>query len=110
MKDSDFKPVARARLRWLSYEEGGRRPVPPGPIFAATARFDEQPTTTPEISIVLRFRGPAPISSAEFNAEVGFLAPELVLDRLAPGVRFTVMEGPRPVAEGVIEELRPRVD
>ena len=81
--------------------------MPRGPIFAATARFGEQPTTMPDISIVLRYCGVAPTPGAEFDADIGFLAPELIPDRLAAGVRFTVMEGPRPVAEGVVQELRP---
>jgi hypothetical protein len=82
--------------------------VPPGPIFAATARFGESETTFPEVSILLRYRGLAPAPGTQFDADIGFLAPELVVDRLAPGMRFTVLEGPKPVAEGVVEEFRSR--
>jgi hypothetical protein len=105
MEKSDFQPLARVMLRWLSPEKGGRRSVPPGPIFAATARFqgqlDEQPG---DLSIVIRYRGSVPAFGVDFDAEIGFLAPELAMSWLVPGVQFTVMEGSRSVAEGVVNE------
>jgi hypothetical protein len=33
------------------------------------------------------------------QAELGFLAPELVVDKLAPGVKLLITEGPKTVAE-----------
>jgi hypothetical protein len=106
MKESQFQPAAIATLRWLSPQEGGRRSVPPGPLFAATARFqDEAKGPLGDVSIVLRYRGATPTFGPQFDADIGFLAPELVLNRLSPGDRFTITEGPRPVAEGIVKKV-----
>lgn len=104
MRDADFRSVAMARLRWLSPAEGGRRSVPPGPIFAATARVGSDPGVPP-VSIAIRYRGDVLSFGAEFDADVAFLALELVKDVLAPGAHLAVMEGPRQVAQGQITQV-----
>lgn len=93
-------------MRWTPPEEGGRRSVPPGPMFAATARFqDKLEEPVGDVSIVMRYRGAAAKFGSKFDADIGFLAPDLVLDRLAAGDRFAVMEGQKPVAEGVMKKV-----
>ncbi len=104
MKDPDFRPAATATLRWLPPTEGGRRSVPPGPIFAATALVGEQPQA-PHVSIVIRYREEVPRFDVQFDADIAFLAPELVKDVLARGVQIAVMEGPRRVAEGHVTHV-----
>jgi hypothetical protein len=84
MNDADFRSVATARLRWWSPAEGGRRSVPPGPIFAATARVGSDPGLPP-VSVTIRYRGDVPSFGAEFDADVAFLTLELVKNVLAPG-------------------------
>ncbi len=55
--------------------------------------------------MVITYLDSAPGFDEPFSAEIGFLVPELVAGCLAPGVRFTLNEGPRPVAEGVLTDL-----
>lgn len=106
-------PVAMARVRWRSAEEGGRRTgPPPGPFFAATAVFvhgdDDQvipdwPAGGEHFSMMLDYVGD--VADGEAEAKVDFIARELVAGHLRPGARFLVMEGRRPVAEAVISEV-----
>jgi hypothetical protein len=91
-----------AKLRWLSPQEGGRRQLPEGPEYAATARFalDE-----PEhlFSVVIRFGEPSKGSVTECRpVDISLLAPERLPDvqrRLLPASILIVTEGARPVAE-----------
>ena len=92
------EPIANANIRWLEEAEGGRRSPPPGPQYAATALFD----SAPELSIVIWFGEGTASTTDSRPAEIGFLAPELLADALAPGQRFLVREGSRTVAEGVV--------
>jgi hypothetical protein len=102
VNDSDFRPVATATVRWLPPDEGGRRSVPPGPSYAATARISEREE---DVSIVIRYRGQVPTFGAEFDADIAFLAPELVRELLAAGVQLALMEGPRRVAAGRVTRV-----
>ena len=102
MRESDFKPMARATLRWLTPEEGGRQTIPPGPLFAATANFD---TGTRDLSIVMQYKTDAPTFGEDFDANIGFLVPGLAADDLKPGARFTLLEGPHTVAVGTVIAL-----
>lgn len=104
MREADFKAVARAAIRWLTRDEGGRQSPPPGPIFAATARFDSD-VLDRDLSIVMRLGEQSPGVDEPIVAEIGFLAPELIADRLEAGLRFSILEGPRTVAEGRVLEL-----
>ena len=103
MRESQFKGMARARIRWLTPDQEGRHSVPQGPIFAATARFASD-VSDRDLSIVVRYEGEKPESGAWFEAEIGFLAPELIASRLAPDRRFTILEGPRSIGEGMVVE------
>jgi hypothetical protein len=108
MREQDFKPLAAGRLSWLTSDEGGRAAPPPGPIFAATARL-RPPLEGGDLSVVLRYAADAAVAGrpgrVEVAVEVAFLAPELVRQRLAPGLEFRVMEGSRPVADCTVTEV-----
>ncbi len=102
------KVLATAKVYWLAPEQGGRKVPPSGSIYAATAQFDEQEGEF--FSIVLRF--PAPKEQTENGAtsivdevEVGFIAPELVESKLAPGKRFSITEGARIVAQCQVQSV-----
>ncbi len=96
--------MAAGRLRWLTPDEGGRAAPPPGPIFAATARL-QPPLEGGDLSVVLRYGADVAVGGGPGRVEIGFLVPELVRQRLAPGLQFSVMEGPRPVAECTVTEV-----
>ncbi len=87
---------AVARVRWLSRSEGGRETPPPGPIYAATARFADDDGQL--FSVVLRFQpGSGSQERRTHEAEVGFLNPSVVLSRLKRGTLLEITEGPRTV-------------
>jgi translation elongation factor EF-Tu-like GTPase len=100
--------LATAKVYWLAPEQGGRMVPPSGSVYAATAQFDEQEGEF--FSIVLRF--PTPKEQIENGAtsvvdevEVGFLSPELVKSKLAPGKEFSITEGNRIVAQCQIQSV-----
>jgi hypothetical protein len=117
--------VATAKLHWLDPDSGGRKALPSGSIYAATGRFAEREDEL--FSVVLRFpmKEAAPrqlhSGSLEFlyslqvkdklepriwdEAEIGFLAPELVEKKLAPGVKLLITEGHKIVAECEIQNV-----
>ena len=102
--------VATAKVHWLSPAQGGRKAPPSGPVYAATGRFDEPHSEL--FSVVLSF--PAPKEQAENGStpravdevEVGFLVPELVKNKLAPGKKLLIIEGSRTVAECEIQSVK----
>lgn len=75
--------------------------MPPGALYAATARFERQ-ILDEDRSIVLKYLGSRVAFGEGFGAEFGILVPELIVGRLK--IR-TVREGPRMVAEGVAKEV-----
>ncbi len=95
-------PVFRARLRWLTAAEGGRKLPFAGPVYAATAHFGALDEL---FSVVLRL----PAGAAEAcDADLSLLAPENlpdILKRLVPGSRLFITEGPRTVAEARVLTL-----
>jgi len=103
--------LATAKVHWLPPDQGGRSSPPSGPIYAATGQFtalgDEY------FSVVLRFPSKKTaqmhsLSEAQQSldeAELGFLAPELLEKRLAPGMKLWLYEGPRIVAECEIQSV-----
>ncbi len=117
--------LATALVHWLDPDKGGRKALPSGSIYAATGRFAEQEDEL--FSVVLRFPvkkavlRQLPSDSLEFlhslqvkdkpepriwdEAEIGFLAPELVEKKLAPGVKLLITEGPQIVAECEIQNV-----
>jgi len=105
-----FQRLATLRLRWIPPEQGGRKSVPTGSIYAATARFSENGAEF--FSVVLR---PLPEKSSAFTLitdvrqgltyDLDFFAPELVVDQLIPGKKIWITEGPSNVAEGTITAI-----
>ena len=102
--------LATAKVHWLAPDQGGRAP-PSGPVYAATGRLVERKDE--HFSVVLRF---PPQKTSQMHslsgtqqsleeAELGFLAPELVEKRLAPGMKLLLYEGPRIVAECEIQSV-----
>lgn len=118
---------ATARVHWLDSAHGGRKVLPSGPVYAATGRFAEREDEL--FSVILRF-APAPSVNRELSpdsldfrqsqqvenesqginlaeAEIGFFAPELVENKLYPGVKLLLTEGPQIVAECEIQNVFP---
>lgn len=107
--------MARAWVRWLRSEEGGRPAHPPGPLYAATAVFVLASDDTPvpatsmrdkHVSIVLD-AGPGEAFHEEGLLFVDFLAPELVRAELRVHGRIVIMEGARRVAVATVTDLLP---
>jgi len=101
--------LATAKLHWLAPEQGGRKAPPSGSVYAATGRFDEPESEF--FSIVLSFPAKKPPENGSAprpvdEAEVSFLAPELVENKLAPGKKLLITEGPRIVAECEIQSVK----
>ncbi len=118
---------ATARIHWLDSAHGGRLVLPSGPIYAATGRFAEQEDEL--FSVIVRFplvqevsRQLSPDLSGFLQskqgedepqrlnldeAEIGFFAPELVENKLYPGVKLLLTEGPQIVAECEIQNVFP---
>lgn len=100
--------LAKALVHWLALDQGGRSCPPSGPIYAATGRFADQDEL---FSVVLRFLEKK--EQAENNsvprvldeAELGFLASELVKQKLTPGTKLLITEGSRTVAECEIQSV-----
>lgn len=117
--------LATARINWLDSAHGGRKVLPSGPIYAATGRFAEREEEI--FSVIVRF---SPVQSVNRHsspdlsgflqskqkenephcvnlaeAEIGFFAPELVKNKLYPGVKLLLTEGPQVVAECEIQNV-----
>lgn len=116
--------LATAKVHWLDSKRGGRKALPSGSIYAATARFTDQEDEL--FSVVLRF----PLKEASHRqlpsgtlgslrslqvekrslrildeAEICFFAPELVENKLYPGVKLLLTEGPQIVAQCEIQNV-----
>lgn len=107
------KPIATARVRWLTASEGGRKSGPPtAPVYMATAVFhiggEEEtvpgwPGTADQLSILVqRTEGQGDGSDISI---IGFLVPDLARVHLHPNARLLILEGPKVVAEATIREL-----
>jgi hypothetical protein len=85
----------RARIRWLSPEEGGRREPPSGDQYITVARFADPAGdwSSDAWSVVLRFD-----DSAE-EACVSFLVNDAPAHLLQSGTMFELYEGSRKVAD-----------
>ena len=119
--------IATARIHWLDSAHGGRKVLPSEPIYAATGRFAEREDEL--FSVIVRF---PPVQSVNrhlspdlsgflqskqgedepqrlnlHEAEIGFFAPELVENKLYPGVKLLLTEGPQIVAECEIQNVFP---
>jgi hypothetical protein len=92
----------RALISWIPADQGGRQAPPAGPRYVTVARFEEDEQWPDRAwSLVIEFvktvdRGRYTLASVRFLAEE---APSHLLHR---GSRFTLMEGARRVAKGVV--------
>ena len=97
-------PVARVKLRWLATEEGGRKRLPEGSVYATTARFAADPEDR-LFSVVLHLPHRADdkqrIHEADLNVLFWERLPE-VCERLVQGSQLLVTEGSRVVAESEV--------
>jgi hypothetical protein len=90
-----------ARVRWYTVEEDGRKAPPSsGGRFCTVARFPDDPTWPDEAwSVVVYFKEPV-ADDGSVMAHVAFLIPEEAPnERLRPGARFELLDGPRPIAD-----------
>lgn len=98
-----FESVAKATIRWLTAEEGGRPSPPRGPIFGATGSFATEPDD--DFSIILRYVEGAPLPGGTHDADLDFLARDLVLPRLHIGSGLLVKEGRKVIARCTVTEV-----
>ena len=108
-----FKPIARGLLRWRPPAEGGRPTGRPGgEQYASSAVLvlgdgaevlPGWPDTAERFSIGFNLL-PAPQSEWEL-VEFDFLARDLVLGKLSPGVEILITEGWKIVADLQVTEV-----
>jgi hypothetical protein len=108
-----MQPIAKAAVRWIPAAVGGRQAGPPtAPVYAATAVFQQGgeaevmpgwPTSADHLSILVRRLSILP--SGDDLAEIAFLAPDLAKPYVHVGAELLVMEGPKVVAQAVVQEL-----
>ncbi len=93
----------RAKICWLSAEEGGRSAPPPGPTYSTAARFDRLREQWPHEawSVVAEFLG-APDDHRCLVARVRLLSAEGSRELLHPGSGFDLFEGKKLVARCVV--------
>jgi hypothetical protein len=94
----------RAKVRWLSFEEGGRTKPPTGPRYSSTARFEKQRPKANQSDAA-----PAEpwglvlyIGNDPGDVVVSPLVAEVPSDLLQRGSRFELFEGEVKVGEGEI--------
>jgi hypothetical protein len=110
MRQDVFDPVAFGHVRWLTPGEGGRSHPPDGPVYAATAVAASDPRTAASLptaahlSVLLKYLE-KPSTRVRRSVGIDFLARDLAARAFHPGTPFIVMEGRRPVAEGVVDRL-----
>jgi len=94
--------VHQVQLRWLNPEQGGRSKPFGGDRYVPTARFVGEQS---QFSVVLEF--PNNRAANPTNGTIQLLNPGLIAidERLHPGVAIEIMEGPRIVAQCVVENL-----
>lgn len=91
-----------AVISWIPRSRGGRQSPPPGPVYIAPARFEDDLKWPHEAwSLVVEFQRTMHDGRYVF-ARIHFLVPEAPAELLQEGGRFELMEGHRRVAKGVI--------
>lgn len=95
--------TAKALIRWLPPERGGRKSPPTGQ-YRAVSRFEDSRDRWPEAvwSIVVDPVRSVGDQNLAILAEVQFLMPEAPSELLTEGARFELCEGYRVVAKGVV--------
>jgi hypothetical protein len=92
-------PIYHIQIRWLTRQEGGRStPILGDGRYTPTARFAGEED---QFSVVLEF----PNEPNRTQAALRLLCPDLVgiQQRLHPGISLEIMEGPRVVAQCVVQ-------
>jgi hypothetical protein len=93
----------KARITWLTPDQGGRLTLPSGLRYSTVARFAAQGAEWKRNawSLVVEF---AEVPRVAFShvAQVKFLVPEGPVELLTSGGSFDLLEGSRVVARGVI--------
>ena len=98
--------IALVELDWLPPEQGGRKHLPTGPTYAATAYCADE-SLAEFFSVVMRFLDPiTPGSRTGCRAELRLLAPATVRKTLTPGSKLVITEGPQPVAQCSVVSVR----
>ena len=91
--------VALVELDWLAPEQGGRKHLPTGSTYAATAYFADE-SLEELFSVVVRFLDPiTPDARTGYRAELRLLVPATVEKNLTPAKKLVITEGPKPVAQ-----------
>ena len=96
--------IVKAKIKWLSVEEGGRPKPPLGPTYSTVACFEDIKDKWPDEawSLVTEFHG-LPDKSGYIVVNLRFLVEENApLYLLYPGSRFKLFEGHKLVALGEI--------
>jgi hypothetical protein len=96
--------MATAQIRWLWADEGGRLYPPPGPRYSTVARFEAQTAEdwrSNAWSLVMEFHD-LPDESGYQTAAVRFLSIEGPTKWLEAPSRFSLYEGDKKVAEGIV--------
>lgn len=102
MRSVDALP--RARIRWLTKEEGGRESTPTGPSYSTVARFEARPDRWPsELRSVALAITAAADSNGVMLVGISLLFPEgAPAGLLTSGSRFELYEGKKTVALGEV--------
>jgi hypothetical protein len=98
-----------AKLRWRTFEEGGRRILPAcegSPPYATVVRFKDSCEPWPPLVawqlIVEKIR--TQTSDYDWEVRVRYLVDEAPSNELVAGREFELYEGGKMVAEGVLTE------
>jgi hypothetical protein len=91
-----------ALIHWASASARGRKDAPATLRYVGISRFPEDPETWPDgsWSVELRFSEPPAEQHGDVcEAQVRFLFDSAPQERLVPGARFSLYEGPYKVAD-----------
>ena len=110
MIDEIKVPLAYAVVTWVPSSAGGRTAGPPTvPVYAATVVFihgndaeiqPEWPLGADQLSILVQKTTEYP--GGAWLCKIDFLARELAMPMMRPGVALLVMEGPKVVGTAII--------
>lgn len=97
------QPSAKAKLRWVPENKGGRASLPSGPRYVTVSRFEDEKEKYPAEawSLVVDFESPLD-EAGVMDATVRFLVEDAPHYLLHPGSHFELYEGLKLVAIGEI--------
>jgi hypothetical protein len=91
---------AHIRLHWYTENEGGRNTIPIGKVYGTNMGFEKD---GPLWSIVIFFQNATADEMRNQVVELAFLFPEKVEEKLTPGKRIFIYDGPEKlIADGEI--------